>query len=293
MLCLQGITASTQDLSKEFLEVSNLAEKKQYREALVILDRMIARDSSCYYCYCERGMIYGDLEEMEKSFADLDRAVRLQPDSFQAYHARAIQFFRVIYSEAAILDNTRALERATNDSMRLISFTNRGNARQQMRDFQGAFEDYTRAWHMDTNNVTALNNMATSMDELGRVDEAIVYLKKVISIDPTFIGSYVNIGFQYTKMGRYKEALTYFDKAVAIDKDDPLALNNRGLAKYNLEDYDGAMKDINKSLTIYPGNSYAYKNRALVYIALKQKEKACSDLERAEELQFTRLYGRK
>jgi len=43
---------------------------------------------------------------------------------------------------------------------------------------------------------------------------------------------------------------------------------------------------------LYPVNSYAYKNRALIYIEEKKWKEACEDLSKANELGYTRQYGK-
>jgi tetratricopeptide (TPR) repeat protein len=231
------------------------------------------------------------LKKWEESFSFYTRGITQFPDSAYAYHHRAILLATLRYNDEAIADNTKALELVEKDSLRLMLFINRGTNYSQKRAFQKAYEDYYRAYLIDTSNTAVLNNMATVLDELGRREEAIVQLKKIIRIDSTFVGSYVNLGFQYTKLGKYKEAIEFFDKALSIEKDEPLTLNNRGLAKYYLTDYKGALNDINKSISIYPANSYAFKNRALVYIALKQTDKACIDIQAALDKGFTEMYG--
>ncbi|MFC0774220.1 tetratricopeptide repeat protein [Terrimonas alba] len=268
-----------------------LRTNKKYDEALAIYNRIVSADTTNYQGFVQRGFLFNEMDEMEKSYDDYSKAITIYPDSALAYHYRAILLFRLMYTDEAIYDNTRAIELAVDDSMRMICFANRGNAKQQKRDFQGAYEDYSKAYFINSGNMGILNNMATSLDELGRRDEAIVFFKKIIAIDSSFIGPYVNIGFQYTQLGKYKEAITYFDKALLIEKDEPLTLNNRGLAKYHLKDFQGALLDINLSIGKYPGNAYAYKNRALVYIAQSKIENACKDLEEAQKLEFTKQYG--
>ncbi|HEY6504287.1 MAG TPA: tetratricopeptide repeat protein [Chitinophagaceae bacterium] len=272
-------------------QAGKLASDKNYKEALGIYNKVWEKDSLNFDLYLERGTVYYELREVENAFNDYTKAIKLRPASAEPYHRRAILMMAIMYTEEAIMDNTKAINLATNDTMRMICFMNRGNAKQQKRDFQGAFEDYSRAYLYDTSDMTILNNMATVLDELGRVDECLQYLQKVIQRDPTFVGAYVNVGFQYTKLQRYKEAIVYFDKALSLQKDEPLTLNNRGLARYHLKDYTGALEDINKSLALYPDNSYAFKNRALVHLAQKQKEKACADLQKAIDLEFTKMYG--
>jgi len=283
-----GFTQTVQNL---ITKANELSEDKKFDEALVLYNKAVKLDTTHYQAYVRRGFLFNNMDEMQKSYDDYSKAISIQPDSALAYHYRAILLFRMAYSDEAIYDNTKALEFADNDSLRLMCFVNRGNAKQQKRDFQGAFEDFSRAYLLDTSNIGTLNNMATSMDELGRRDEAIRYFKQIIASDSSFIGAYVNLGFQYNKIGKYKEALDYFNKALTIENDESFSLNNRGLTKYYLKDYTGALKDINKSISIYAGNAYAYKNRALVYLAQDKKDMACLDLQKAVEYEFTKVYG--
>lgn len=291
-ICFLSTTSSYSQSIKELLKkAGDLHEQQKYKEALTVYNQAWKKDTLNYNVYLDRGALYMDMKDPENAFYDFTKAINLRPDSALPYHRRAIALYAMMYTDESIMDNTKAIELTQDDTLRMSCFMNRGSAKQQKRDFQGAYEDYFRAAQYDPKNIGVLNNIATTLDELGRVDEALEYLQRVIKLDSNFIGSYVNIGFQYTKLKRYNEAITYFNKALTIDKDDPLTLNNRGLAWYHLKDYKAALTDINRSLEIYSGNSYAYKNRALVYIAQGQKEKGCADLKKALDLGFRQMYG--
>ena len=47
-------------------------------------------------------------------------------------------------------------------------------------------------------------------DEVGRADETLVYLNRIIELDSTYIAAYVNIGFKYQLMGNHEKAIKYF-----------------------------------------------------------------------------------
>src|SRR5687768_10108078 len=229
---LLAVICAAQPVEKLLKEADSLSYEKKYTEALQVYNRAWLIDSSNFRLYIDRGRAFEGVKDLEKAFYDYSKAIQLRPDSAEGYHYRAIILYSMMYTEESIMDNTLALERASNDTIRMMSFMNRGNGKMQKRDFQGAYEDFTRASFYSPNDIGILNNIATVLDELNRVDEAIDYLKRAIKIDSTFIGPYVNLGFQYTKLKRYKEAIEYFNKALLIDKDEPLTLNNRGLARY-------------------------------------------------------------
>jgi tetratricopeptide (TPR) repeat protein len=291
VLFLHLLHSSAQTIDSLLSRAGREMSAKRYKEAMQLYTKAWEKDSMNYRLLLDRGILYVEMKESEKAFYDFSRAIDLRPDSAEPYHRRAVILYSMMYTDEAIMDNTRALELAKDDTMRLMSFMNRGADKVQKRDFQGAYEDFTRASLIKPDDIGIINNISTVLDELGREKEAIDNLMRAIKIDSTFIGPYVNIGFLYTKLKRYKEAIVYFNKALIIEKDEPLTLNNRGLAKYYLNDLAGALDDINKSLSAYPGNSYAYKNRALVYLAKKENDKACADLKKANEKGFTQEYG--
>lgn len=282
---------SAQPVKELITRGQQLLGEKKYIEALDVYNKAFKRDSTKYDVFTGRGTAYFELKEYQKCYDDFSRAIALEPDSALAYHYRANLMYVLNYTEEAIADNTKAIERTTDEKFLLGCFINRGTAREQKRDFKGAYEDFYRAYSYDTTDISVLNNLGTVLDDIGRRDEAIMYLKKAIAIDSSFVGPYVNIGFQYTIMERYNEALVYFSKALQLEKDEPLTLNNRGFARYKLNDLEGALEDINRSILLYNTNSFAYKNRALVYLAMDKKEDACKDLDRAKELQFEKQYG--
>ncbi len=286
-----ALSTSGQSVKELITRGQQLLGEKKFTEALDIYNKAFKKDSTKYDVFTGRGTAYFELKEFQLCFNDFSRAIALEPDSALAYHYRANLMYVLNYTDEAIADNTRAIERTADEKFLLGCFINRGSAKEQKRDFKGAYEDFYRAYSYDTTDISVLNNLGTVLDELDRREEAIMYLKKAIALDSNFVGPYVNIGFQYSLMGRYEEALIYFNKALELDKDEPLTLNNRGFTRYKLNNLAGALEDINKSIFLYTTNAYAYKNRALVYLALDKKEEACTDLQKARELQFEKQYG--
>lgn len=53
--------------------------------------------------------------------------------------------------------------------------------------------------------------------ELGKVDTALDFFKKSLSLSPNHAGAYYNIGFIFTKLGRFKEGLDYIRKGIEIE----------------------------------------------------------------------------
>lgn len=174
-LAKNSFAQSVEELAKQANELEN---GKKYNEAIVLYGKILKLDTAHYESYVNRGLLFEKQDKIQEAYDDYTKAISIHSDSALAYHYRAILLYRMTYSDEAISDNTKALELANNDSLRLICFSNRGSARQQKRDFQGAFEDYTRAYLLDTNSIATLNNMATTLDELGGAKKPSIILKK-------------------------------------------------------------------------------------------------------------------
>lgn len=266
-------------------------DKGDFKNTIIQADQALRTDTSNINYLLIKANSLLNLKEYQKAFDVFTKTLLLHPTSLVALNQRGLLLRTVQEFEAAIEDFNTALALPGIDSFRLSLYINRGAAKIGIRNFQGAYDDFMLAYKIDSLDIGTLNNLATVCDEVGRGNETLKYLFKILALDSTFIGTYVNIGFKYQEDGNYKKAVDYFTKAVQLDPNEPLAYSNRSFNRMKLGDLPGALTDVNKSIDLYPTNSYAFKNRALIYIAMKKNEKACADLAEASRLGFTQMYG--
>ena len=128
------------------------------------------------------------------------------------------------------------------------AYYNRGISKKNLKDYQGAITDYTKA----------------------------------IELDPDYADAYINRGISKRNLKDYYGAITDYTKAIELDPDDADAYNNRGVVKDDLKDYYGAITDYTKAISLDPDYASAYNNRGIV------KEKSgkpyCSDYKKACDL---------
>ena len=260
-------------------------------ESLRILNKAIEKHPEEADLYHERAMTYMDAKKYDLALLDFSQAISLDSTISVYWSNRANLLSGAGLYNEALYDYYAALEHAESDTIRNSIYINRAGTYLLIREFEMAYDDLMEAYRIDSLNIATLNNLGTVLDDLGRTEESIIYLKKVIELDPGFLGGYANLAFQFGKLGRHQEALDYSSKAIAIAPDQGILYNNRGFIYYSMGEYKKALKDINKSLKMYPANSYAYRNRALVHIAQKKKSSTCEDLNKAIELGFTTNYG--
>lgn len=291
ILLFSATAAFGQSAEELYKQAGELYDKSEFARAIQAIDKAIKLDSTTSKYYLLKAEALVKEENWQEAFDTYSLTIAKFPKESYAYNQRGLLLFQMQEHEYALDDFNTALEFEKLDSFRSALFLNRGTVKLGIRDFEGAYEDFMAAYRIDSLDVGILNNLAAVCDEVGRGDETIPYLKKVLAIDSTFIGGYANIGYKYQEMGDYKTAIEYYNKVLSLDPEEPLGYSNRAFNRYKLGDHKGALSDINRSIELYPGNSYAYRVRALIYLAQKEKAKACADLEEALRQGFTKTYG--
>lgn len=291
LLVYAGMTGYAQS-DAEIVEMANdRIDRKEYASALMLIDKVIARNDSNEWLYLKKAEVESPLYGPHIAVRSVWKAIAINRRNAESYNRAGSYYTSFNSPDSALMMYNLAIRYATDDTTRNMYLVNRGTARQFARDFEGARVDLEKALLFTPNNIALLNNLAAVYSELGRHQEGITYLKRIITLEPDFIGPYVNLGFIYTAVDSLDLALGYFNKALQLKPDDALSYNNRGYVYYKKADYPAALKDINHSITLYPSNSYAFRNLALVYLATGKKSEACDALQYATKYGFKDNYG--
>lgn len=122
-------------------------------------------------------------------------------------------------------------------------------------------------------NAEDWSNKGWCLGILGRWNEALASLEKVIELEPHNDMAWANRGTALGCLECHNEALVSFEKAIDLNPDESLNWANRGAALLSFERYDEALESFEKAIKLDPNNVLAWHNRA----------KALSDLEYYEE----------
>jgi eukaryotic-like serine/threonine-protein kinase len=105
------------------------------------------------------------------------------------------------------------------------------------------------------------SNKGSSLNSLGRHEEAIRCFDKALEIDPRFAGAWTMKGGSLDRLSRYDEAIRCFDKALEIDPCFAGAWNNKGTSLRSLGRYDEAFHCLDKALQLNPRYVDAWTNK--------------------------------
>lgn len=265
--------------------------KKQFTKAIKTIDEILEENPIHEEAYFLKGECLTLLKKYQEAYNVLSEGIERIEEAASLYHSRALLLIGSNEFELAIKNYNKAIEFAPNDTLKHLTIVNRGSAKRNMMDFEGAYNDYMLSYKFDSTDIATLNNLAMVSDEVGRGDETLKYLYRIIEIDSTLTSTYVNIGFKHQVMGEHKKAIEFYSTAIEMDEKSPLGYSNRAYSYYHLGNQKLALKDIDYSIKLYPSNAYAYWVRSLIYIKEGDINKACLDLDMALHYGYGTMYG--
>jgi tetratricopeptide (TPR) repeat protein len=150
--------------------------------------------------------------------------------------------------DIALREYDRLLRERPKDRLHILS--NRGSYLAHIKDFDGAFRDYTEALSIDPDYVSVLLNRAISNDTIGAYSEALKDMERVIELEPVRY-------FHYLRRSQLLKTLLNFERA---------------------------LEDANTAVMLAPWTADPFYARASLLIHLKQFRRAIPDLKRIVEL---------
>jgi tetratricopeptide (TPR) repeat protein len=92
-----------------------------------------------------------------------------------------------------------------------------GNYRLEDGLYEDAIEEFEQALKKNKEHKGALLGLATTLLQMGRLEEAIARLDQLLALDPEMAVAYANRGIAWDRSGEYEKALTDYRAALALD----------------------------------------------------------------------------
>jgi protein O-mannosyl-transferase len=180
------------------------------------------------------------------------------------------------YSDTMSFYNSSISQNPDNASL----YNNRGNAKNNIKDFQGAIEDFTKAIELKPNYVFAYNNRGNAYKTIGDPDKAIKDFNKAIELSPNTAEAYYNRGNSYYKNGDFEMAIENFNKAIELNPNLVETYFNLGNVYYKKGDLETSIKNYSKAIELKPYFAEAYNNRGYAYGNMGDLDKALKDFDK-------------
>jgi protein O-mannosyl-transferase len=177
---------------------------------------------------------------------------------------------------------TDAIEKYPNE--KAIAYNNRGFVYWNLRQWDKAIVDCSKAIELDSNYAFAYNNRGIAYWNIQQWERAKADFSKTIEINPKYSPAYSNRGNVYGYLRQWEKSITDCSKAIELDSNYAFSYNNRGIAYLNLRQWEKAIADYSRAIEIDPQYVFAYNNRGNAYGYVEQWEKAIADYSKAIEI---------
>jgi tetratricopeptide (TPR) repeat protein len=233
------------------------------RLAIQHFSKAIQLNPKYEYAYSMRAYVYNQVQDFQKSLADYNQAIIINPEDSAAYFNRAkLKTNKLNDTQGALADYNQAIIINPEDSM---AYYNRALLKKnQLSDIPGALADYNQAIIINPKFSYAYNNRALLKEnKLNDIPGALADYNQAIIINPKFSQAYNNRAIlKEVKLNDIQGALADYNQAIIINPKLSEAYFNRGALKINnLNDRIGAIQDFRQAARFYreQGNTQGLK----------------------------------
>ena len=246
--CVQGLAEDvnairvndTYEIAIEYIKRENYDKAMEYLDkALEICTEEF--DSDMYVeLHLKKGCVYTLRQEYEPALAELDEAIRVNPELSEPYLVRAQVYQEMgnLASAAADLEKYIELSGDTSWNEALAAMY------LQLEDNEKAVESYRELAASTTDDPEMIAyNLAIYEINAGMYAEALESLQTVPANPEKFPALHYNTGFCHMLLGNYAEAVEAFTVSIETEAFTLDATYNRAVCNMNLQEFEPAIAD--------------------------------------------------
>ncbi len=189
---------------------------KVWKDSLTLWNDVISKRTDLWVAYLNRGLAQAEAGRHEAAIADLDAALRLNPNSDLALNNRAGCYAYLGNWQAALRDFDGAIQVKPKPDYLI----NRGIARRKTGNPAGAIEDFSAVIAADPQNVRALSERADAHREAGNWTAAIADYENVLRLYPSYSHAALWLGAVRLQSGDTERAVTLLNRAIDLGHGD-------------------------------------------------------------------------
>ncbi len=97
----------------------------------------------------------------------------------------------------------------------------------------------------------AQNGRGVALLELGRYAEAVKALETAVSLEPTMVGAFVNLGLSWEGLGHAENALYNYSRAIELEPHDAEVYFRRGGIWFAMEEFEKTVEDATQAIDLH------------------------------------------
>jgi len=208
MIGLLAISTWAVAASQEVLTV------EQAWQRLDKIDKKIAASQAPATLYVQRGHYNLEMLEFEDALADFDRALQLDPKQDEAHYGRGMALGRMGMVQDGITALTTYISLHPDSS---VAYTKRGVRHLWAGDDLAAEQDLLKALQLNPDNAEAHDDIGVVYARRQDYTRGIDHFTRTVTLDPTYLKGFHNLGMAYYLTGRDTLALFAVEQALALN----------------------------------------------------------------------------
>jgi tetratricopeptide (TPR) repeat protein len=262
-----------------------LFESNRLKESQAQFQHVVQLDPNSAEAFVGLAQIALSQNQIESAKEFGEKAVHLNPKQAEAYSLLAIIYRRLqdpiaaekslaqlksLPEKTALIDPVYSALVSEGESAfwhrtRGRTYMDSGLYMMAVREFKSALQIHDDA--------EANDDLGAALQGLGKYDEAILYHKKAVAMNPGYL-KYYNLGIAYAKLGRTNYAIEAFKNCVRLKPDFAEGFFNLGVAYFQLSQWKDAIENLKSAIQINPDHAKAHYALALSYRATGDSQSA-------------------
>jgi tetratricopeptide (TPR) repeat protein len=271
-----------------------------WKDSFSLWDHVLSIEPSNALAYKNRGRERRFRGDLDGALADLNEALRREPEYLRTYWAPAYSPLNAHYDRGKVLEAHGNFEAALADFNFVIrldprhgsAHAGRARAFQAQGNLDGALAEYDEALRLFPEDVEAVINRGNLRQARGDLKGAVADFNQALTLEPERFAVYYNRGNARKAMGDLDGALADYNEALRRKPDYASVYNNRGNVRQAKGDLPGAIADYTEVIRLDPQHANAYTNRGNVRRDSGDLEGAFADYGQAVRLAGPRAPNR-
>ncbi|MFI9172013.1 tetratricopeptide repeat protein [Streptomyces lincolnensis] len=238
--------------------------------------------------HAARGRELRQAGEYDRSIAEYDLAIGLDPESAEAYGGRGTARLSLRDGAAALDDFERADELRPDISWIVYG---RAAVLQLMGRYREAAEAFDRVVNLSPEKEAGWASRGRCKHLLGDDDGALADFGRALEIDPEYLWALVHRGELYRDQGRIEESFADLDRAAELAPDSAWIASERGDAYRLVSRFEEAAEELGRACALDPDYTSAHASRAAALAAIGRHGEARVAFDRAVELDPTYVWA--
>ncbi|MBR8839852.1 MAG: tetratricopeptide repeat protein [Stigonema ocellatum SAG 48.90 = DSM 106950] len=242
-----NVAVTLDELFVRLEQSSDLAQQLAYElgmEAISQSQTPVERSQAWFYL----GLQQAKTGELSKAITSYDKAIEINPDSYEYWFNRGLALFYLGNVTEAIASYDKAIESKPNFYK---GWYNRGGALGELGRFEDAIASFDKAIEIKFDYYQAWSSRGLALLKLGCPEDAISSYDQALLLQPEDQENWYYRGMALVVGGRKDDAIASYEKAIEIQPDFHLAWYNRGVELSNLGRLEDAIASFQQALEIY------------------------------------------